>query len=260
MLKNNVEKFNQDVSDNGGYGYITDKLSCRLSNQRISQGVASIYDFTNKSILDVGCGDGTFVFEFADLGCKSVLGIDASANAVALCNKKAQEKQLEGRFSFAVGDIYNLNLAQTFDCVVMRSVLHHVSDAKLAIEKLAPYSDTFIIVEPNGYNPVLKYNERFSQYHREHEEQSFTLRTVEKWLTAANASLYDYSYVNLVAAFCPDWLAKICKFFEPFIEKLPLIRKICCGQYVVLANKENIKYAEYNVPHFSENYSMKKSA
>ncbi len=42
-------------------------------------------------------------------------------------------------------------------------------------------------------------------------------------------------FLNLVPVFCPDWLARLLKVFEPVVERIPLLRVIACGQYVLRA-------------------------
>ena len=37
------------------------------------------------------------------------------------------------------------------------------------------------VIEPNGYNPVLKVLEKVSRYHIEHEERSFFPATLHAW-------------------------------------------------------------------------------
>jgi len=95
-----------------------------------------------------------------------------------------------------------------------------------------------LIVEPNGTNPIVKLLEKFSQYHIEHEEQSFFLSTVKNWLHDANMQLIACNYVNLVPMMGPDWMAKICKYIEPAIEKIPFINRVACGQYIILASRD----------------------
>ena len=60
-------------------------------------------------VLDVGCGPGTITAELADrVGLDgSVLGVDASADVVAL----ASDAQRRPNLTFAVGDVYAIDAA-----------------------------------------------------------------------------------------------------------------------------------------------------
>ena len=92
-----------------------------------------------------------------------------------------------------------------------------------------------MIVEPNGFNPVLRLIERFSTYHVEHEEQSFAPSTIDRWLRAAGKTPSKRQMINLVPLFCHPLLARVLKKLEPIVEASPLVRLISCGQYVVSA-------------------------
>jgi hypothetical protein len=37
--------------------------------------------------------------------------------------------------------------------------------------------------------------------------------------------------------FCPDWMARVLKFAEPAIERLPLVNRMLCAVYVFHARR-----------------------
>lgn len=235
--KKNVSVFSRDVSEGGFYAYTGERLSSQLANERISKGVNHIYPVQGKKILDIGCGDGTYSLELFAHGAASVLGIDPSTKAIEAATAKAQSAGVVEHVSFQPGNIYDLALTETFDCMVLRGVLHHLPDAAKALQAIAPFASALVIVEPNGTNPVLKVIEKTSTYHKEHEEQSFLYPTIKTWLIHAGFTSIDHCYINLVPYFCPDWMAKLCKKVEPLVEAVPFVRNIACGQYMILAQK-----------------------
>lgn len=235
-LKANVNRFSDDVISSGSYAYTTGRLSPKLANQRISQAFEELYPCKGKRILDMGCGDGTYTLELARAGA-TVLGIDPAESAVEAARKKAHAAGVDN-VRFETGDIYALNIKEHFDCTVLRGVLHHLPDPGLAIKQLAHLSDHMLLMEPNGTNPIVKLIEKFSRYHIEHEEQSFLLSTIEGWFATAGLRMQQVRYVNLVPMFSPDWLARLCKAFEPLVESIPLARNLCCGQYIILTGKQ----------------------
>lgn len=235
QVKKNVDVFNQDVLEGQGYKYTDEnRLSSRLANERMTLGIQAATDWQGKSVIDLGCGDGSYTKLIAQFGVASVLGVDPAEIAIA----KAQENYAGiAHLQFTVGNIYQLeDLQQTFDIAVIRGVLHHLPDAATAVAKAASIAKEVIILEPNGANPVLKVIEQLSSYHREHEEQSFLPSTLQRWCTEADLSVRHQQFVNLVPMFCPDWLVKVLRFIQPLIESLPLIRVIACGQIIIKAD------------------------
>ncbi|HVI89220.1 MAG TPA: class I SAM-dependent methyltransferase [Dongiaceae bacterium] len=239
-IKKNVNRFEDDVRRSGSYAYTAEKLSSQLANGRISEGISSSYSFAGKRVLDLGCGDGTYTLELAKLGADRILGIDPAEAAVKAASMKAERAGYSDRVQFKVGNIYALQeqLGEShFDCVVLRGVLHHLPDPARAVACIASVADTIVILEPNGYNPVLKLLERFSRYHVEHEEQSFFPSTIKGWATAAGFGVRSARMINLVPMFCPDWMARICRSLQPLAENLPIVRALGCGQCLIVATK-----------------------
>jgi len=232
--KKNVSVFNKDVINNEGYLYTqSERLSTQLSNERMTRGIAEIVNFKNKTVLDLGCGDGTFSFKLVEFGAKHVLGIDPATQAIQLAQKNACEKGCTN-LNFEVGNLYNLSFEEKkFDIVVLRGVLHHLPDPERAIALAVKWGKEIVILEPNGMNLALKLIEKISPYHREHEEQSFLMPTLSKWVRNAEAKVVQHKYINFVPIFCHRYIAKCLKILEPIIEKIPGIRALSCGQYVL---------------------------
>lgn len=231
VRERNVARFDADVDGGFGYLYTRERLSCRLANQRMSDCVAELGDLAGKRVLDLGCGDGTYSAELLELGAAEVLGVDAASRAV-----RAAARRYRGlaRLRFKVLNVYDLRpLRRRHDLVVVRGVLHHLYDLEAALKALAPLARSAVIVEPNGYNPVLKLNERFSRYHIEHEEKSYLPHRLDASLKRAGGRVVARRHIGTVPMFCPDWLARALKSCEPWVEALPGLRNLVCGQYVI---------------------------
>lgn len=238
--KKNVDRFDDDVRRSGSYAYTAERLSARLANARISESIAESYDFVGKRVLDLGCGDGTYALELVALGAKEVVGIDPAGIAIDAANGKARKDEYDGVIRFEIGNIYELEpylAGDRFDCIVLRGVLHHLPDPERAIAGLSGFGGSIVVLEPNGNNPVLKLLEKFSGYHIEHEERSFSPAVIRSWVIAAGFRVRSSKVLNLVPMFCPDWMAKILRVAGPVVEAVPLLRDIACGQTVIVAHR-----------------------
>jgi 2-polyprenyl-3-methyl-5-hydroxy-6-metoxy-1,4-benzoquinol methylase len=236
-IKKNVDRFDEDVRQGGSYAYTAERLSSQLANARISRSIGEAYDFRDKSVLDLGCGDGTYSLELPGFGARRVLGIDPAAEAVNAATEKARACGLGNVVQFEVGDLYALEphvVNGGFDCVVLRGVLHHLPDAPGALMALAKVAPTIVVLEPNGLNPVLKVLEKVSAYHVAHEERSFTPGQLRRWLQAAGFRVTTSAVLNLVPMFCPNWMARPLRLVEPAVEQLPGLRDIACGQILLV--------------------------
>lgn len=232
IRERSVAEFNADIDVNDGYLYSTsNKLSCSMANQRISEAIIDMAGFDGKRVLDIGCGDGTYTVEILKAGAAEVLGIDGAENAIKCAERKANNLK---KIHFQTADIYKLEKPEKrYDLAVVRGILHHLYEVVAAIEVISRVADEIIILEPNGFNPVLKVLEKVSPYHIEHEEKSYAPTHLDRWFEKCGGKIVDSSYIGLVPMFCPNYFARVLKKIEPIVEALPGIRNICCGQYLL---------------------------
>lgn len=233
MKPSSYEVFDQDVRERGSYSYTIDRLSSRTSNERINAAMFGFNLLEGKSVIDVGCGDGAYTAGLFEGGAASVLGVEPGADAVEVARRR--NAAVGGRMpEFQVCNAYDLeSLGRTFDVAVVRGVIHHIPEPLRGIRQMCKVAKDILVVEPNGYNPVLKIIERVSPYHREHKELSYTRATLAGWFTEAGASLQSSLYIGLVPFFCPDWMVRPLKAMEGVVESLPLVRTVMCGQVVM---------------------------
>ena len=188
-------------------------------------------DIRGQRVIDIGCGDGTYTIELFERGQPaSICGVDLAQQAIEVARQKASGRNIQ----FAVESAYGLPYASnSFDVACLRGVLHHTDRPMDALREALRVAPLVVIIEPNGYNPVLKVLERVSSYHREHREKSYSPRKLDRWVYDLCGCVQKRKWVGLVPMFCPDWMARVLKAVEPYFEEFPCIRCLACGQYVL---------------------------
>ena len=229
--KDVFKPFDADVEAHGGYQYTSPtRLSAKYANRRFSDIITSAFDFTGKSVVDVGCGDGTYTAVLREeTSARSIVGIDPAAKAIERARSLYAERLSGLEFRNALASDL-LAAGEHFDIAVYRGVIHHVGNPLAEISNAVKLADRVFFLEPNGLNPVLKLLERYSAYHREHDEKSYAESTFRKWIATCGGSVHKFQYFGLVPMFCPDWMVTVGASLEPAVERLPGIRAVCCGQ------------------------------
>lgn len=234
MTSPSLDPFKADIADNAGYRYTTNiTLSSRLANRRYTDASLAVTDFRGRRVVDIGCGDGTFTVQLVELGgAGRVTGLDPVATALPMARRKIENRPVDvvGASAYALPFRNN-----TFDIAYVRSVLHHMSGPLDALREALRVARIVVVVEPNGYSPVLKLLERFSKYHVEHGERSYAPRRLDSWVRELGGRVEKRVFVGLVPMFCPDWMAAALKPLEPAVERIALLRNVACGQYVFSA-------------------------
>lgn len=236
-LEKNIDAFNADVELYGGYEYTAVQ---RWSSQYASDRQANVLiDLVARTfpktirMVDIGCGDGAFTIKLAEqFGPASIRGVEPAAKAVEAARRRIPAN-LMGKVSFEVGNMYDLE-SRSEDLVIARGVMHHLDRPEIAIANLAQQFKAVVILEPNGYNPVLKVIEKVSPYHRAHEEKSYFPWKLNRWFRAQGMEMIEQTYSLIVPYFCPTPIAKTLSRIEPLIEALPIIREVFCSTNLVL--------------------------
>ena len=240
----NIHTFNEDIESTGKYQY-TDfkKFSAYIATKRQSEELIKLLKENTKenvNILDVGCGDGTFTFEiFEKVNPRKIVGFDNAQSAIKVANNAVRAKDREKiKFLYVnVYDAHKIFKKNSFDIIVIRGVLHHLYKPKHAIKLLSYLSSKIIVLEPNGFNPILKLIENISPYHIKREEKSYWPPTLNKWFTDNGFKIKKQHFFSIIPYFCPQNVVILLKFIEPIMEKIPFIRMFYCGTNLIYYEK-----------------------
>jgi ubiquinone/menaquinone biosynthesis C-methylase UbiE len=235
-MNRSAEIFNRDVETKGGYVYALDSsLSSRMATERWLQLMLGLTNLTGRSVTDIGCGDGTFTVRYWDRGKPRLMcALDPAVKAVVAGAAKRESRPI----LFVAADGHHLPYANdAFDVAILQAILHHDTDPGATIREALRVANEIVVLEPNGYSPILKVMERLSPYHRDHLERSYTATRLRKWVEAAGGTVITGTLGIAVPMFCPDWMARVLKFAEPAIERLPLVNRMLCAVYVFQARR-----------------------
>ncbi len=232
----NVDLFDRDAMKYGGYLYTTKlSLSSWLATQRSTKEILQEDCFSGRRVLDMACGDGFYTIRFWDHGTPfAMTGVDAANRAVEIANTKKENRPIR----FVVGDVHHLPFPnKSFDVALLQSVLHHDDNPAEIICEAFRLAPEILIHEPNGNNFGLKSIEKLSHYHREHREKSYTSQQIIRWINDAGGQVIRKKYFGFVPMFCPDWIARIMKFVEPVVDRIPLLNTFGCAVIILVARR-----------------------
>ena len=233
--KRNVSRFNSDVAANEGYLYTTNaRFSSLVANRRQTEATLAAIPAGAKTLIDIGCGDGTYTAAIKaarpDLACT---GFDPASAAVESARRKFTDVE------YIIGDLLDpaTHPVRKFDVGVVRGVIHHLPDAAIGIANALRLSDTIILIEPNGDNPILKWLEKNSRYHIEHEEQSFSAVQLQEWCRKAGGNVRSIGHIGFVPFFFPTPPARLIYALQPMFEKIGPLKRRFGAQIVIVYGK-----------------------
>jgi ubiquinone/menaquinone biosynthesis C-methylase UbiE len=95
---------------------------------------ARLPELTGRTVLDLGCGDGTLARELARRGATRVLGADPSGRMLALARARTADPQV--RYVQAFAEDLSLRCGCA-DLVVSSLAFHYVADLGLVLDRIA---------------------------------------------------------------------------------------------------------------------------
>ena len=114
----------------------------------------------NRSVLDIGCALGDFLFRFEQCGACRLLGLEPMARRYKAA--KAIRDLLFSKIELFPTDLEKAQLEDEFDDVLALNVIHHVSDIFIFVRKAVTYAKKRLIIE----YPTLN-DEKFLNLHGE---------------------------------------------------------------------------------------------
>ena len=101
-------------------------------------------DLSGKSVLDIGCGSGRYMFKAAEKNASRIVGIDAAAGALEQAGKIANELGLKERMKFVESDFIDFSTDGKFDVILAVGYFDYIFNPDDHLKKIIEISDGII--------------------------------------------------------------------------------------------------------------------
>lgn len=151
MKNKDLKKFYDAVYAKGESRHYTKLRLAKKGNLAADRAaVLAEMSWKGKTVLDVGCGTGETAYHIARRGAARVVGLDYSAQAIAVARRTYRHPNL----FFEKKDIKNMR--EKFDVVITMGTLEHTDDPLATLKKLKQLlhpGGSIIVTSPNWSNP-----------------------------------------------------------------------------------------------------------
>jgi 2-polyprenyl-3-methyl-5-hydroxy-6-metoxy-1,4-benzoquinol methylase len=176
-------------------------------------------------VLDLGCGDGSFVNRVLAQHFRAVDGLDFAEAAI----HRARAEAVKPDVKFEICDLSREDLTKLphYDGVFLIGILHHVKRfAPSIVKALRKVTTRVVVLEPNGSHLARKLLERTPTY-RAAGEDSFRTREVIRMFEEAGFRTIVRRPFSLFPNFTPKIIYRGLSPLEPLVESTPLLRELC---------------------------------
>lgn len=111
------------------------------------------FNFTNKTVLDIGCNSGQYSLYAKKRGAKNVVGIDIDKKRIYQAKMLAKNEGLDVKFNEA--SIENVNQFGKFDIVICIAVVTEVENILGAIRSIKKATNEIAILEMDLARPLI---------------------------------------------------------------------------------------------------------
>lgn len=101
-------------------------------------------DLAGKSVLDIGCGSGRYMFRAAQNNANSIVGIDAARGALEEARKIATNLGIEKNMEFMEGDFLDCAPDRKFDVVFAVGYFDYIFDPVTHLKKMIDLSEGIV--------------------------------------------------------------------------------------------------------------------
>jgi SAM-dependent methyltransferase len=101
-------------------------------------------DLSGKSVLDIGCGSGRYMFKAVQRNAEHVVGVDAAAGALEKAKDIAADLNIEDKVKFIEGDFMDCTFDRKFDVIFAVGYFDYIFNPSDHLKKMIDLSDGII--------------------------------------------------------------------------------------------------------------------
>jgi SAM-dependent methyltransferase len=132
-----------------------DKTLRASVTQRFSLAFEKLGDLHGKSVLDIGCGTGRYMFEAVKQGSSDVVGIDAAAGAIESARKLSDRLGYSEKLSFLQADFMDYNPGRKFDILFAVGYFDYILEPGIHLRKMNEFAgQTLYASFPKIWHPM----------------------------------------------------------------------------------------------------------
>ncbi|MGH9775352.1 MAG: class I SAM-dependent methyltransferase [Candidatus Acidiferrales bacterium] len=149
-----ARQFDALYSDECSWQYFLNHLFRRPLYERVHRTIDAFADLRDFTVLDVGCGSGRNSVVFAQNGARRVVGIDFSANMIAMARECARRHGISDRCEFIFGDALTHPFREKFDVVTALGVFDYIRKPLALLRRMNELASKKIVASFPGWSPL----------------------------------------------------------------------------------------------------------
>lgn len=127
-------------------GNLLDRVFRKDMYDRFAFTIENCEPISNRTFLDVGCGNGLYSQELLKRGAGQVVGLDIAEVMVDLCRKATEGPEFAGRCSFLQTDLLAYEPASQFDVSIGIGLFDYISDPLPVLKKMKEVTKDRVII------------------------------------------------------------------------------------------------------------------
>ena len=124
---------------------LVDRFFRQVVKDRFNLTFQEIRELRGKSVLDVGCGSGRYVFEFARRGANKIIGIDYAQEMIELAKGYAENMKEKAKCRFVCGHFKDHDFREQFDYTVAMGLFDYLKNPSVYLAKMKSLTRSKII-------------------------------------------------------------------------------------------------------------------